>query len=272
MSESKPQVRNVKDLYSDMLKKSCKNLLVSLICLSLLLPSCDNFEMVLKVPRSPHTLPRCSRGCQFFNSKRIIPYRSEFGGDAIRSQRMCSPRVNRRCTDTNSPQDSKKLSKPRIFAGLISGISRLLSRFASFFSSKYGPIQRFFRALIFEFKIAKRVFKQESKRYNEQLRTSQLANTFSNIAEVETEVPAVPAESANADNLEDLATDSELVGIKDVRPVNSADDERDEEIRVLNERKEQFFKAIGVYDNPDENESLLDSEYKKNLEYYLGIH
>ena len=151
-----------------------------------------------------------------------------------------------------------------MFARILNSVSRLMSRFVLFFSSKYGPIQRLFRALIFEFKIARRAFKQESKRYNEEMLARKLADTFSNIAEVDTEVLS---ESANAETLEDSGTDAGPVGLKDVRSVDSDD----EEIRISNERMEEFFKAIGVYDDPDEDEKLLDAEYKKHLEYYLGI-
>lgn len=247
-------------------KFNCKRKLIALLFL-VILPSYDNFEMICRISLFPERLLLRRESYRSF-----LRWRKPNGvllQTPAPALRMCIQTRNGADNPEkyDSSQNTLKSDKPRLLIRIFKSVARLLSQFVLFFSSKYGPIQKIYRAVVFEVKIATRAFNQESRRFKEEFRKRQLTETLNNMADVGSEVSS---NFQDSDESEGFTTDTELGSIRDsVRP--RIDDDNSDEGRILNERQRQFFKAIGLKDSPDEDADLLSSEYKKHLEYYEGV-
>ena len=142
------------------------------------------------------------------------------------------------------------------FVGLVKLVASFLSNLKFIFCSKYGPIQRILRAIVCEYRIAKRAWRQQLKKSEEEYRRRQLTNAFRLAAEEDADTnnaepdnqgpePYVEGQRVEADDLEDGS----------------------EEIQKM----KKFYSALGIYDDQDEDDQLLLSEYEKTLQYTMGI-
>ena len=252
-----------------------KILILGLLCL----PSCKNLRLlpssISLVPT--HTSPRFCAGwlkTSKCSGLGIVPACSKYR----RSRRQVPKCItNGDSGDAQSSNLTSNLDKTTRFskASPVIVLARSLSRFFSsviaIFCSKYGPIQRFLRGFIFEFKVAKRAWRQESKRTQEEFRRKGQVEIFESLSEDE--------------DAEDLSrtrffqgyqvNDTDIKGGTPRRDKSIPDDNNEqvwenEEARFEYEQSRQFYSALGILDTVDEVEDLLSSEYDKFLTYTEG--
>eukprot|EP00291_Cryptomonas_curvata_P023219 CAMPEP_0172160698 /NCGR_PEP_ID=MMETSP1050-20130122/5705_1 /TAXON_ID=233186 /ORGANISM="Cryptomonas curvata, Strain CCAP979/52" /LENGTH=243 /DNA_ID=CAMNT_0012830495 /DNA_START=247 /DNA_END=975 /DNA_ORIENTATION=+ len=146
-------------------------------------------------------------------------------------------------------------------------LSRFFSSVIAFFCSKYGPIQRFLRGFLLEFKIAKRAWIQEAKRSQEEFRRQRQVDIFESLSgDVDTEDlrKSIFFQGYQANVTEtDREASRQGMSIADI----NEDLWENEEARIEYEQQKQFYSALGILDNVDEDEALLSSEYDKLLSY-----
>jgi hypothetical protein len=160
-----------------------------------------------------------------------------------------------------------RFTKGSQIIALAKSLSRFFSSVIAFFCSKYGLIQRFLRGFLFEFKIAKRAWIQESKRSQEEFRRRRQVDAFESLSgNVETKDfrSNIVFQGYQVNDTE-INREAPILGI-----AISEEVWENEEARIEYEQQRQFYGALGILDSIDEDEALLSKEYDKFLSYKLG--
>jgi hypothetical protein len=165
------------------------------------------------------------------------------------TSRQCNSEDNAEKFTNNSTRQGPNSPLPKIpntksyFHAFIRRLSRWISTIAAFFCSKRGLVQRIFRGVLFEIKLAKRAWIQESKRFEEELRQSDQGKRLRAL----------------------VSQDSVDQGGEDVLTQNSNDVSSE-----LQKQQSEIWNALGINTSVDEFELIISSEYKKNLVFHAG--
>ena len=224
----------------------------------LFFPCCENFKLL---PQSPR---RCLGWLKVSKSS---------GLDVIAPVYICLQKSRRgyvlKCKQSTDSGDDMstdvdtrgtRFMKARPIIPLVKSVSRFFSRVIGNFCSKYGPIQRFLRGFLFEFKIAKRAWRQESKRSQDEFQRQRQIDVFESLSDADILNTAQIPQQVNgtgASKFGVLRTDNEIVW-------------ESEEARLECEQQIQFYNALGIFDSIDEDEEILSFEYDKYLSYTSG--
>jgi hypothetical protein len=235
--------------------------LVSLLSL-LFLPFCTNFKLLNKNP-SPSWL-KLSKSHVCFDAQPVGLYIIKSRLENLK----CKP------TDSNGDERSMRNDKGAMFTRsipiieLAKSFSRVISRLIGIFCSKYGPIQRLLRGLLFEFKIAKRAWRQESKRSREEFQRQRQVDVFESLSgDVDSDV-LTRMQLFQPVNTTELQVGASRIGTSNLD--TNQEVWENEEARFEYEQQKQFYKALGIFDRIDADEALLSSEYDKYLNYTAG--